>query len=187
MKQINYIIILALSILQSNFSFGQETSFLDSIQINKFLENPKLNKNIKDFYSGQFKVSDDNKTQELLDTITEKNVEFFPVYFNTLNKIVQHSDGALAEMLPEFCFKMIYNYPIETFKFFTRNQKLLLDYADLLGYEFYFKKKGTSDLKMKFNEFQEYLKTRIDLNEKSINKAYSEFVMEVKETMKKMN
>ncbi len=187
MRKLTYIFILVFFIAPTNLLLGQEAAFIDSTQIKKFIENPDLNKIVKDFYLGRLNVSDNDETFELLELITSKNEDFFPIYFNTLNKIVQVADGALAEIMSEYCLEMIFNYPVQTFNYFATDQDMLLEYSRFLGYEFYFKKEGTSDLKMNFNEFKSYLKTKLDLENETINKAYNDFLTEAEITMNEMN
>lgn len=187
MRKITLLILLLFILQPSNLLLGQTPVFLDSAQINQFLKKPELDENVKDFYSGKTKPSDNNETSELLITITKRNDKFFPIYFQTLNSIALISDGALSDMITNPCFKMIYNYPIETFAYFNKNKRLSLIYAELLGYEFYFKEKGTSTIEMNFKEFQDYLKLKLDLNDKDIYVTYSDFVIEVEKVMKNMD
>jgi len=187
MRKVSYILILILFFHQTDLVFAQTAAFIDSTQINKFLDNPELSQNIKDYYEGRFKPSDDDKTYELLKSITKKNDQFFPIFFNTLNEIIQVSDGALAEMITEFCFEMINNYPAETFDYFTKNKNLSLEYAGFLGSEFYFKEKGTSSIKMTCKEFQKDLKLKLNLKDSKVNETYLDFINEVERMMKNMN
>ena len=187
MTRVAFLIILILSVLQINMSFGQVVAYLDSTQIMEYLNQPEINKNVKDYYEGRLKLSDNYQTGELLESITEKNDQFFPIYFNTLNEIVEVSDGALSEMVTNYCFMMIYNYPCETFDYFTTNSGVSIDYAGHLGYEFYFKEKEMSTLIMNFNEFQEYLKLNLNLKDRKLNETYIDFVNEVERVMEIMN
>ena len=97
---------------------GQINCKLDEKKINHYINDPSLPKIVKEYYNGQFKASDDNKTFILLDTLTSKNDYFFPFYFSIFNKIANESDGALSEVMGKYCFKNLYQYPKEIFIFF---------------------------------------------------------------------
>lgn len=182
-----YFLLLIFFILQTNILFGQVATFLDSNQINEFLNQQEIDKNVKDFYSGQFELSDNYDTYELLKSIGKKNDHFFPIYFNTLNEIVKVSDAALSEMVTKFCVEMIHNYPVETFNYFVQNKELSLEYAGFIGYELYFKERGTSSIKINFKKFREDLRSSLNLNDKNINKTFIDFMAEVERVMKNMN
>lgn len=160
---------------------------MDSIQINAFLQKSGLDKMVRAYYMGKLQISDNEETYKLLKIVTTKNDEFFPIYFNTLNELVEVADGAVAEMSTNFCFEIIINYPSETFKYFVANHGISSKYAKSLGSEFYFKKEGTSDLNMNFNEFQYFLKSKLDLENMDINRAFTDFIDEIRRTIKEMD
>lgn len=187
MIKLSYILILLFFVAPNNLLPGQERVFLDSAQIREFLKNPELNQVVKDFWQGRPEVSDNDGTLELLKVITSENKRFFPVCFSTLNEIVKVADGALAEIMPMFCFEMIINYPAQTLNYFSANHDMRARYARFLGYEFYFKEKGTSDLKMNFAEFQRFLKNHPETQSKTLHIAYHDFIREIKDHIKEMN
>jgi hypothetical protein len=187
MSKLGCMVFLVFLMGWSKLLIAQETAYIDSIQINTFLQKTDLDKSIRIFYKGKFEVSDNEETFELLKMVTSKDDELFPIYFNTLNKIVEVADGALAEILPDFCFEMIFNYPHQTFEYFNTNREILFVYAELLGYEFYFQDKGMSDLKMNSVEFQDYLKKNLDFENMDIERVYSVFFERIRETIEEMN
>lgn len=109
-----------------------------------FLNNSNVNKLALDYYNGNFKVTDDEQTFRLLDTLTHKN-EYFPLYYFLFNKICAVSDGALSEIMGHYCLKMVLNEPsyvINHFAFerknFGKSPYLYHLYASFIGEEFYF-------------------------------------------------
>lgn len=89
-----------------------------------------------EYYSDSFKPSDDSNTFELLDTLTKKRV-FNPLYFELFNRILSSSDGALSEVLREYCTLMVYSFPGELIYYFTLNNntsgKLQQLYSSFVG------------------------------------------------------
>jgi len=151
-----------------------------------YIENSETHALVKDFYNGEFLPSDDNKTFELLNILTEKNEVVYPFYFHCFNSICKLSDGALAEVMGEPCLQMIYNYPNYTFQFFTRNPELFEKYTDLIGYELYFQEESTSNIEISKSEFLDYLKQNLKLDDFEIKKAFDQLVNGIEQMKKKM-
>lgn len=162
---------------------------IDSLQgksYKYYIENSETHALVKDFYKGEFLPSDDNKTFELLDILTEKNEIVYPFYFHCFNSICKLSDGALAEVMGEPCLQMIYNYPNYTFQFFTRNPELFEKYTDLIGYELYFQEESTSSIEISKSDFLDYLKQNLTLDDFEIKKAFDQFVNGIEQMKKNM-
>jgi hypothetical protein len=168
-------------------SMGQMNYEPDSIQINKYLNDPMLPKIVNDFYLGNFHASDDKQTFILLDTLTSKNDHFFPFYLKIFNGIAKKSDGALSEVMGSYCFDLILNYPKEIFQFFTENKDFISLYSSFLGYEFYFKSKGSSDLIMDYSQFYNYLNHSLNSGNDKMKEALDSFDSQIKEVIKNMN
>ena len=111
----------------------------------------------------------------------------FPLYFKLFNQIVKQGDGALIEMMGDYCFKIIYNYPTDVFTFFKDNTEYLDKYALIIGYEFYFKEQGTSGLPMTYSDFYSYLRGKLNKKDKMIKQTLNEFDGKVKEVIRNMN
>jgi hypothetical protein len=176
-----------LFLLSPMIGIGQTNYTLDTNKINYYLSDSSLPKIVKEYFNGHFTAKDDDKTFILLDTLTSKNDHFFPFYFSIFNSIVNKSDGALSEVMGEYCFKCIYHYPKETFLYFTENNNYIKLYAFFIGYELYFKESGTSDLKMNFSQFIKYLNNQLNLKDKKIKSVFDDFTSQMKEAMNNMN
>lgn len=92
------------------------------------------------FYNGEFKASDDDRTFRLLDTLTQSD-RYLTFYFYLFNQIVTTSDGALSEVMGQYCIRITNRYPAYVFQYLARryldgDTSFLLDYADYIGYEF---------------------------------------------------
>ena len=166
------------------FVNGQEIYELDSLARNKFLHDPALPQIVKDYFHGNFRATDNDKTFQLLDTLTKGSNHFFKFYFYLFNSIITESDGALAEVLGGYCFSMIYNHPDEILAFFTNRKDYQKKYAFLLGEEFYFKERGTSTMAMNYSQFCKYLNGKLNLKDEQIRRTFTSFKTQIQESMK---
>ena len=92
------------------------------------------------FYSGSFKPSDNNETFSLLEYLTtwDGSLELYPLKFYLFNRIVLTADGALSEVLGEYCIRW-FNYDSPYVLRYLQNQrKLENDYMLLMGFDFSF-------------------------------------------------
>ncbi len=170
-----------------NFIKELQVDSIDNKPIEFYLNNNKIDTLLLEFYNVEFLPDDGNKTFLLLEILTQKNDTLFPLYFHCLNKICEISDGALSEIMGKYCLKMIINYPNYSFNYLSTDSITLQKYANFIGYEMYFKEQGTSNIGMSYDEFKEYLKLNLDLNNQTINYFYNEFFSSVDGIMKEMN
>lgn len=121
------------------------------------INNSKVYKDAVEYLNGRFKATDDARTFMLLDSITSINNQFAPLYLHIFNKIC-NSDGAISEVMGKYCERIILSNVCYTFNYFIKNdKKYYLMYAEKLGYEFYFKENGTSDLEYSYSEFKKII------------------------------
>ena len=151
-----------------------------------YLNDPKLPRIGNEYYLKKFTASDDSLTFNLLDTLTSRNDHFFPFFFSIFNGILIKSDGALSEVMGDYCFRIVSNYPNEIFVFFHYNKEYQKQYTSFLGEEFYFKQLGTSDLAMTYLQFYSYLKKKLNLKQKRMKMTFDEFDIQIKESIKNM-
>lgn len=170
----------------------QDSSFyweaLNENQKAEILKSKEINIAAIDFYHGKIKIGDNNITINLLDTITSlhnsKAISSF--YFFLFNKICTTADGALSEMLGSYCQKVMLNSPSYVLDYFSRNDNAMKKYAELLGYELYFKEDGTSEIKYSFSDFKKILSNKFGSNEK-YNDLLKRFYKEIETNMKGMD
>jgi len=118
---------------------------------------------LKKLYDGDFVLSDNEKTEKLLNELVTSNDTILPLSFYLFNKISVESDGALSEMAGEYYIEFLARHPRYILTYFTKERELSINkplwrnYAHSVGYELYFKKKGTSDLKYNYQSFKKIL------------------------------
>ena len=166
----------------SENSFKSEYSGL----CNKYLDYPGIDTLITAYCSGAFQPSDDDKTVEFLRILSQDNNNLFPFYYRIFNYVLKNSDGALSEMLPEYCLLFIKNYPVEVIEDFKKIPYDLENYAQMLGYEFYFVNYGTSNISMNYDQFKELLSSKIDLTNRQTNNTYNQFINKIDAAIKNM-
>jgi hypothetical protein len=142
---------------------------------NEYVNNPFADSLVISFCKGEFEISDDNRTGQLLEIVMAKNDTLFSFHFPIFNYITKKSDGAASEFMAKPCLMFILNYPNQVFKYFKTNGEDLNRFALFLGYEFYFVKSGTSSFEMSFEELKEYLTKHLDLSNSEIENTYNIF------------
>jgi len=170
----------------------QDSSFyweaLNEDQKAEILKSKEINRTAIDFYHGKIKVGDNNITINLLDTITSfhnsKAISSF--YFFLFNKICNTADGALSEILGSYCQRVILNSPSYVIDYFSRNDKIMRKYAELLGYELYFKEDGTSEIEYGYSDFKKILSGKLE-NKEKYNNILKRFYKEIEISMNSMN
>jgi len=148
----------------------------------------EINIDVVNYYKGYFRFTDNEKSFQLLDTLISvpKQVNIKALYFYLFNKICVKADGAVAEGLGNYCQKIIINDPVYVLNYFSYHNSTMKTYAQLLGYELYFKRKGTSDIEYNFNDFKKLVKDKID-NDINLQKTFTDFNSEIENIMKNMD
>jgi len=174
---------------QNEFKYWELMSQNEKEQI---LNNLDLNKLALDYYNGNFKVTDDEQTFKLLDTLTNKN-EYFQLYYFLFNNICATSDGALSEIMGPYCLKMVLNEPSYVINHFTferknfgKSQDLYQLYASFIGEEFYFYNKKMSELDYGFPEFKEMLLKELKNTSSDNSETLELFFKEITNNINKM-
>lgn len=92
------------------------------------------------FYKMKSKISDNDESKSLLDTLSAmtNNEKVNAFYFFLFNQICLSSDGAVSDLLGNYCQRIILNSPEYVIEYFLRNDILLHKYAQYLGYELYY-------------------------------------------------
>ena len=159
----------------------------DSIK-KETIASKEVNVDVVNYYKGYFRFTDNEKSFQLLDTLISapKQINIKALYFYLFNKICVKADGAVAEGLGSYCQKVIINDPMYVLKYFSSHNSIMRTYAQLLGYELYFKGKGTSDIEYNFNDFKILIKDKID-NDINLQKTFSDFNNKIEEIMKNMD
>ena len=165
----------------------KEYKGIDTVLINNYIKEPNHDIRVVDHCQEKFKITDDKKSIEFIDFITQKEEKFIPIYFYVFNRICENSDGSLSEVLGKYCLKVIINHPKEVFSHFETNNNDLKRYSSLLGYEFYFCKQGTSDLEMNYEKLKEFLTKELNMKDKETKETYNLFCSETENTIKKMD
>ncbi len=161
-KLFSILIIFSLFISSDGADKFKYWELLTNTEKQQYLSDPNVNKIALDYYNGKFYPSDNNKTFKLLKTLTNKN-NFNPFYYFLFNQICSRSDGALSEIMGDYCLNEVLNNPeyvINHFTFermnFKKKQYLYELYGFFIGYEMSFYDQGTTDIKLGFPEFKTY-------------------------------
>lgn len=197
--QLNFIFTLSLILLSCTQNNGTciNNSFTDSTfiywetlnenQRNDILNSKNINKEAIEFYKGNFKIGDNTRTTALLEILTSisDKEKTAPFYFFLFNQICIKSDGALSEILGDYCQKMVLSSPSYVVNYFMSNEDILKKYAEYLGYELYFKEEGTSTLEYDYSDFKKMLSNKIE-NEKKYGTVLKLFYEEIEKSIKNM-
>ncbi len=162
-----------------NMTKNQRSDILNSKHIDKYAI---------EFYDGKLKIGDNNQTIELLNTLSllSNKGNLSPFYFFLFNRICNEADGALSEMLGDYCQRIILDSPAYTISYFTEHKTLLKKYAEYLGYEMYFKSEGTSTIKYSYPIFKKLLSQKLK-SKGQYNSVLTLLCSEIEKTMNKMN
>lgn len=106
----------------------------------KVLKSPSTIKDAVAYYKQSWKPADNQRTFDLLnDLITfQDGGDTEKFYLHIFNEILLGSDGALAEVMGEYCMQMIQKNPPFTLAYFTRDEEVQDRYANAIGYELSF-------------------------------------------------
>lgn len=159
----------------------------DSLQKNILASND-VDNNVLDYYHGYFEISDNDRSFGLLNTLTNKHTDnnINALYFYLFNKVCSTSDGAVSEVLGNYCQKILINDPVYVINYFASHNSLLKTYVLLLGAEFYFKEEGTSDLKYNYKDFKKILNDKIG-EDKNLKIVLDNFYLEMDKVIKNMD
>lgn len=160
-----------------------EIESVDGRPISFYLNHPDLHNLIKDFYAVKFLPSDNDKTFHLLELLTNKHPDLYPFYFHCLNQICVYSDGALSEVMGEYCMQAVLNYP---HYFFTKNKDYISKYAGFMRYELYFAKNETTPINNDYKEFMKRIKLELDTTDSQIKESLLIFDEAILDIFKRM-
>jgi hypothetical protein len=143
----------------------------------ELLQSDKIYKEAYDFYNGKLKVSDNNATIILLDSISllSKDTKMKAFYFYLFNQVCLKSDEVLSEILGTYCQKVILSDIEYTMYYLKNNSNVSSQYIQLLGSEFYFKDNGTSDMQYNFNDFKRIVDSKLSYKKEEYYLFLSDF------------
>jgi hypothetical protein len=129
-------ILLAGLFLLRHSAFGQAPG-----EIKGYLKNKDVSIAAKDFYSGKFKASDDERTLSILDSLKTQNNATKPFYIYLVSIMMDKSDGALSEALGNAAKEFIEHNPNQAIDFLYSNNTVLIkkfrcNWAFRIGGEF---------------------------------------------------
>ncbi|WP_372933391.1 hypothetical protein [Mariniphaga sediminis] len=177
-----------------SISVNGQTKFWEDLSCSQKTDIVRVcqSESVKKFYDGDFVLSDDEKTEKLLNELVTSNDTILPLSFYLFNKISIESDGALSEMAGEYYIEFLARHPKYILSYFTKERELSINkplwrnYAQSVGYELYFKKKGTSDIKYNYQSFKEILIASSKGNKEN-EETFRIFWQLVDETIKNMD
>lgn len=137
--------------------------------------------------NGKIKLSDDSLTFVLLNELSNPNDTLLPLYFYLFNKILEKSDGALSEMVVDYCLEFLVKHTEFVFFYFDKynDEQLMNVYALMIGYELYLKKIRVSNFAYDYNQLKCYINNRV--TDKKLQGTIETFWLLVDETIENMN
>lgn len=94
----------------------KRVSMLNGKSISIYLNSPAIDPYAKLFYNGKFAVGDNCITTAICDSLLSANEQSRQFYLYVFCRIVELSDGALAEISAGYCLKYLRKYPCEALK-----------------------------------------------------------------------
>ena len=85
--------------------------------ISFYLNHPSIDKYAKLFYNGKFAIGDDDPTVAMCDSLFTSNNQTRPFYLYLFCRIVELSDGAVAEITSGYCLNYLKKHPCEFMRF----------------------------------------------------------------------
>jgi len=148
----------------------------------------EVNINALNYYKGRFNLAVDKKSYQLLDTLTAEHNDgnIKALYFYLFNRACAQSDGALSEVMGDYCQNIIVNDPVYALNYFSSHNSVMTKYALFLGYELYCKEKGVSDITYNFSDFKKLINSKIG-SDANLKKTFNDFNNEIERVMKNMN
>ncbi len=132
-----YYLIVFFLIVFSGFSFSQDT--LREPYHYYYLSDLSLKEVGTLMLTDSIHPSDNKITFDLMDHISECEIGEFPFYFSVFNQIVKQADGAVAETVGSYIWRLIKKRPKEFVKNLDAVDDELVDrWAGLLVYKMYF-------------------------------------------------
>jgi len=191
MKNLIIVLTLLLAGIAANPANAQSSVYWEQLSdsIKKAtLASNEVNINAANYYKGKFQFTDDERSNHLLKILTAKSEDenIKALYFYLFNRICAKADGAVGEVLGNYCLKMILNDPVDVLNYFASHNSIMKLYAMFLGEEFYFKEDGTSAIKYNFSDFKKLINNKIG-SDTNLKKTFDDLNNEISRVMKNMN
>ena len=147
---------------------------------NKVIDNPEINRDIKNLYLGKISLRDDDKSLLILENLSSlpENDTIRAFYFEVFNRQCRLADGAVAESLSDFCYKLVKESPCYTLEYFKRDKAIMNLYASMIGETLYFAKKVDDyssildERILSLKSFQEYIIFSCDNMDEEIRASF---------------
>lgn len=169
---------LILALLYSEFSFSQvpdcnnPQKFTHSVNkefvtelngkpIDYYLNHRQIDQYAKLYYQGKFATSDDTLTFAFLDSVLTRNPETKPFYLFVFNSVVSFADGALSEVVVEYCWEYFEKHPCEFFALSDdkRYSKNYCKWFDEASSGYYFEEESAETASSRLDKFEEIIST----------------------------
>jgi hypothetical protein len=101
-------------------------------------------------YQGKIVVSDNDESFKLLNKLCHKESGMKQaLYFLLFNKIIEEADGALAEVMGEYCMRFVDKNADFVLPYLASHEEFCKLYASFIATELYYNEKSLSDYKKK--------------------------------------
>jgi hypothetical protein len=171
--------------ISDNFLYWEN---IENEKQNSILQSKDVSINVLEAYKGTFITSDNEITVNLLDSLIylTYNEDIRALSFHIFNKILQSADGSLSELFGNYCQIIILSNSEFVIFYLKDNPELLKTYAITLGYEFYFKQEGLSDIKYDYKTFKNLIFNKIK-NKQNLLDTFSCLCSEIEKIMQNMD
>ena len=146
-KEMNRLLLcLVITFYICNISYAEKFQYWDELSDNSKSEIIKylnVDENVMMLYLHKITLSDDNVSVAILDTLcTQTEGEKRMLYFYIMNEIVKCADGALAELLCDYCIKYINENTDYALTYFSKHPDVANGYSILIAAELYYNNKN---------------------------------------------
>lgn len=161
---------------------AEEFQYWDDLDENsktEIIKSIDVDKNIMKLYLHKIKLSDNNMSATILDTLSSSTDGYKRMlHFYILNEIVNTADGAVAEMVSGYCVKYVNENTDYALEYFSKHQDVAINYVYIIAGELYL-----SD-----TSFTQYEQLLFDSAKSKCAKEYlPTFLKEIKRILAKIN
>lgn len=127
-----------------------------------------------------FQIGDNESTFKMLDSIVNMQ-SFDKNKLNIFCEICAKSDGALSEVLGDYCYKIINRYPKEVITEFQTNSKMMEYFGSFIAFEFY--SNDYTFLSPEVQSFLQHLENKIPCDNIEMIETYDKFKTTIETTL----
>ena len=135
-------------ILSITVSCAENTRFWEQMSETEkscFLETQTVDGTLISLYNGSFEIGDNEETFKSLKLLSTNNYDASHTdatsdafYFHCFSKILNRSDGALSEVMGQYCWRIVNVSPRYSMAYMKSHNDIKDKFVEFIGYEFLF-------------------------------------------------